>query len=378
MSKTLMKYLVPSILLSFTSAVNADYNDNNDSNYCEPKPCPPKDCCAKCAQLWPTGGPDWIITPGAGPCVSCGADVSITAEFIYWTARQDNMQAASIIPNTQTQDAQPSRSVEKGYLVYPDWEMSPGFKVGLGMLFDCDGWDLYANYTWLRPRTKHTKTPSSDQTLNFFDSGIFDGSHDSITYQWDLDFNVVDLELGRNFFISQCLHLRPHFGFKGHWQEQDRTLTLPLSSDAVVAGDLIVDQNMSYWGVGLRAGLDSAWHFSRCFSLVGEAAASALWQYTDSCVTGSQPVQSTAVTGFAVSSLKGPYYNVRGVLELFFGLRWEDWFCCDEYHWSAEAGWEFQWWPEVNQFFYGNSNVIEATGGDLGLQGFTLKFRFDF
>ena len=33
---------------------------------------------------------------------------------------------------------------------------------------------------------------------------------DKIISDWSLKFNVVDLELGRNFFLSQFLTMRPH------------------------------------------------------------------------------------------------------------------------------------------------------------------------
>ncbi|NGX38104.1 MAG: hypothetical protein K1000chlam2_01275 [Chlamydiae bacterium] len=372
--KQVMKYIIPSILLTMTSGFAAEQNESCAPDPCCPPPCPPKDPCAKCAQLWPTCGPDWIITPNAGPCVSNGADIFITTEFIYWTVRQDSLGFA--FSNQQVTGAI-TNGTEKGSVFHPDWRLEPGFKVGIGMMFDCDGWDLYANYTWLRTRnTKESKIPKGNLTLTnlgwITSFGQLLTSVEKTSAEYEHDFNVIDLELGRNCFISQCLHLRPHFGFKGTWQEQriDLTETGTAFSQIVNA---VGNYDNEYWGVGLRAGLDSAWHFTRSFSLVSEVAASVLWGQFDSEAKVFDQNASTNLFNVTLN-VEDTFHTLKPVLELYIGLRWEDWFCCDEYHYSLEAGWELQWWGGQSQFMGGT----ETRWGDLGMQGLTVKLRFDF
>ncbi len=278
---------------------------------------------------------------------------------------------------------QTTTEIERGCVIGPDWSMSSGFKVGLGLMFDCDGWDLYANYTWLRPSTKkETAYPKGNKTLaelnwnQTYESTNFD-SIASISGKWDLDLNVLDLELGRNFFISKCLHLRPHFGLKGTWQEQGMdvvtsgtTGSLTTLQSIVATGRFCVD----YWGIGIRAGLDSAWHFTPCFSFVGEVAASTLWERFQS--EGKSVYENLTTSLFSIPFYTvDTFHTIKPVLELYVGLRWENWFCCDEFHWSIEAGWEEQWWADQNQFYY---RVTETRMGDLAFQGLTVKVRFDF
>ena len=379
-------FVIPSILLTLTSALSAqDMHANNDDDCgCPPDPCctpcPPKDPCAKCAQLWPTCGPDWIITPNAGPCVTCGADIFVTVEYLYWATRQDHMGFAFL---NDTQSSQLIACVEKGSVKHPNWRNSSGFKVGLGVMFDCDGWDLYANYTWLRPcSNKRTVKPSGNKTLSDLNwNQTFDGTNfdviTSISGDWKLDFNVLDLELGRNFFISKCLHLRPHFGLKGTWQEQRMdVVTIGTTGTGSTLQNITATGkfDLNYWGIGIRAGLDSAWHFTPCFSIVAEVAATALWERFDS--EGRSLFENTTTSLFSVPFFaKDTFHTVKPILESFIGIRWENWFCCDEYHWSIELGWEEQWWADQNQFFFG---LTETRLGDLGLHGLTLKIRFDF
>ena len=293
------------LLMSATSLFGA-YGDNGDDSRherndsccpqscgCCQKCCPPKDPCANCAQLWPTGGPDWIITPNAGPCVANSCQMFITAEFIYWAIREDNLGFAFTNVPSSVATGLTTPTTKRGSVEHPDWNMRPGFKVGIGWMSDCDGWDLYLNYTWLRTRStrESVSTPSDDRIINDMNwttqstgqnslSTSRFGSISRMTGAWEHDLNVLDLELGRNFFISECLHLRPHFGFKGSWRKQSMDVTATGTSDSSSSPvDVAANSRnrIDNWGFGVRAGLDTAWHFTRCFSLVGEAAVAAQW-----------------------------------------------------------------------------------------------------
>ncbi|HSX12675.1 MAG TPA: Lpg1974 family pore-forming outer membrane protein, partial [Rhabdochlamydiaceae bacterium] len=71
-----------------------------------------------------------------------GANIFVTADFIYWTAREDNLDFAI----TKDIDIDPA----KGRFVGPETRWRPGFKVGVGHDFCYDGWDIFAEYTWYR------------------------------------------------------------------------------------------------------------------------------------------------------------------------------------------------------------------------------------
>jgi len=338
---------------------------------CDDPCCPPRDPCAKCAPIWPSRGPDWMITPNAGPCVACGWDVHLTAEFLYWTARQDHL-GFTLAERFDDQD----NVISKGKIFHPDWNFRPGFKIGFGILQDHDGWDVYANYTWFHVRNTKRKVTAgeNDQFTHVVIplEPFFPQPGDFEEASWELDFNVVDFEVGRNFFISRCLTLRPHFGLKGTWQKQDFPF---FSSITEMTTNFLtnVDQKSDYWGIGPCAGLDSSWHFG-CFSFLGEVAVSGLWErfeldYKETTFDSSD--DSTTID----SNFENEFQTIKPVLELFLGFRWETWFCCDNYHFGIDGGWEIQWWGDQNQFY---GDTTETLLGDLYLHGLTLKFRLDF
>ncbi len=266
---------------------------------------------------------------------------------------------------------------KKGSIFHPDWKMEPGFKVGLGWLTCIDGWDLSFRYTWLRPNhTKESVKPSDAPTTDFILSPIanwvvdVNGLTAKITSNWKMNINIFDFELGRNFYISKCLYLRPHFGLKGAWFDQKNDVIAFADPE-----DANITNSSSYkidWAaIGIRSGLDTSWNFSKCFSLYGNVAGSILWGTFDSTKKDLLRSPSTVPSYYVENDIK----TNKPVFEAALGIRFEDWYCCDNYYLSLELGWEMQWWRGQNQYF---APRTETRLGDLGMQGLTIQARFQF
>jgi hypothetical protein len=355
---------------------------------CPPDPCPPPPCepCCEpnpCCPTTPAYGYDVPCNFGilweAGPRVCEGTDLFLTVDFIWWTAREDGLGYAADGIN-------PSRSENvssSGDIHYPGWEWDPGFKVGLGFNLPHDGWDIYAQYTWLHFQGDRDSVTSSLDSSDIIVPlwSILDAETPltKATGRWDLHFNVIDVDIGRNFFVSQYLTLRPFVGFKGTWQHQDyKVRYIQDTAQSSVTASMRQDHDM--WGIGLRTGVNFAWMFTRCFSLFSDWAISALMSEFDidrKDKFGSN--LSPEVTNVDVNS---DFYTIKGVLEMDIGLRFEMWFGCnDAYHFMLQAAWEEQlWWNQNNMIHVGTQNVGFGSkeSGDLMLHGLTIKARFDF
>lgn len=291
-----------------------------------------------------------------------GADVFITADFILWTPREEGLEYA------MTGAFNPS---SQGSLREPDFGIEPGFKVGLGLNLGHDGWDVFAEYTWL---TSSANDSVRSNSMAWLWRTIAPPQRASAN--WDFDFSVIDLELGRNFFVSQYLTLRPHYGFKGTWQDQDYTSRAEVrdAADNLVSRDTM-KQDFDYWGFGVRTGMDTAWHFNKSWSLYGNFAISALWSGFDIDRKDTLFTQATDTTTTLLNT-ENNFHTVLPVLELAIGLRWEMWFSNDDYHFGIDAGWEEQVWWGMNRLIV--QGQPQRDNGDLTMQGLTLKFRFDF
>lgn len=325
------------------------------------------------------------ITPNAGPRVAHGADVFITADFIWWKASEEGLDYA--VTGVNSNPGNSSSTASKGSVSSNGEKWAPGFKVGLGLNLGHDGWDIYAQYTWLR--ACNSKSHKGDYVyvpkyipLDF--SPIIHGT--DVSSKWDLHFNVIDLELGRNFYLSQFLTMRPHIGLKGTWQEHDLksttkggivTIFTTEGSNSItqIADTANLSKHTDVWGVGVRGGFNVAWYMSKCWSIYGDLALTTLWtNYYKLTNTFKVNNSATGNSSEWINLDNNNDYTCKYVAEIEIGLRWETWFYDDNYHFAIQAGWEQQSWINWSRF-------VETQGvvsNDFSVQGLNLKFRFDF
>ena len=320
------------------------------------------------------------ITPSAGPRVADGVDVYVSADFIYWTPRMEGLGYVMSGYGDGTTAPNP------GSMQNISWKWEPGFKVGLGLMLGHDGFDMGVEYTWLQTSKTNSVTANTDSAAT---DTLFPTWNPAEAYtnpspsdisaaegHWKLHFNVIDLEMGRNMFLSQYLKLRPHVGFKGAWQDLDYNVKYTFDVTTTSTRFDKMAQTQNWWGFGLRMGMDMAWHFTKEFSVFADFAFSELWsQYKVSRKDTQQDATPTAGTATTVINTKNNFHTVMPVMEMDIGLRWETWFSDDDYHFMIQAGWEEQIWINHNQLL---ALFEQGSHGDMSLQGLTIKLRFDF
>lgn len=357
---------------------------------------------------------DRVITPAAGPRVTNGADLFVSADFIYWRMTQDGSDYAATGYQTSTSpitggDTNPSyRDVNSGrtYNVANDW--APGFKVGVGLDTSIDGWDVYADYTWVHfknnDRVSKTPVTNNDGSLSSQIAIPLESTttfRDSAKAYTTLQYNKINLELGRNFYFSQYLTARPHAGLTGTWINNDfraiasgsagteNIVDLPFGSPVTTAevdGSDVFRAVSKNWGIGIRMGTDFGWHFTKEWSIYSSFAANAMWnKYTTNsyrgkvqgivgAVTGSGASIGDAVNKTVVSTNTVSGSQVNYIAEMELGLCWESFFYDDNYHFAAKLGWELQDWIAYMK-------VSRHDGfhyNDLMVHGLNVQLRFDF
>ncbi len=320
------------------------------------------------------------ITPSANPIVTHWCDPYLTAEFLWWRVQEDGLTFAysGAAPLTGGDTI----AASKGHIHQVKFHYEPGFKVGFGLKFKHDGWDLYANYTWIRTNfsdTKNTVRTSSGSTMYstysaFGPIGVGPlAVVEKASGEWSLRFNALDLELGRNYWISPALTLRPHFGMKFSWIDQEYDLKYNNAVGAIEDGsNYRIYNDQDEFAVGLRTGLDAAWYMWSKWCVFGEFAASALWNDFD--VKRKDRTQTPAGVSLTSFHSSRSSHTVTAVLELALGLRFETTFHNDDYLFKLQAGWEEQVWFNQNQMFDPINNVPQ----NLTFEGLTIKAGFDF
>lgn len=323
------------------------------------------------------------ITPPVAPCIVDGSDTFLTAEFIYWRTYIDAMEYAYGGVADGGFAVPVGSSVSKGSARTPDFSFEPGVKVGLGFHPDHDGWDVYANWTFLSSDTEH------NSKNNFAGSGSGMTTVQSVFYtngsqgpvpvssassSWKQDFNVIDLELGRDFFISHRLTLRPQIGLKSAWVHETTTSKFGLDGAPNDGGGVVTGIQMKntehMWGIGIRAGVDSGWHFTKHWMIYGDLAVTNLWgtfhktakEWNTESLSGNIMTQNTTES----------YQTLIPVIEAGLGFSYITWFSDSHYRFELRAGWEEQIWIDYNR-----SQDFNRVG-NLTVQGLTLKAMLNF
>jgi hypothetical protein len=312
------------------------------------------------------------ITPAAGPRVIDGCNLFVTADYLYWTARESNLQYASTgYSNSGTY------SIQGGRTKTPHFDFESGFKTTLGWSFGHDCWDTLATYTWFQTsnNTGSIKATQDEGLYPYFWPYIPMYSDDYFTKahtNWGLHFNAIDWELGRNCYISKYLSLRPFVGLKGTWQHQHFNNSYKGFSD-YIPFSYHNDNYLSSIGLGIRTGLNTAWHLSQSWSIFGDLALSALWQSVK--VSRKDSYTISGEDKLTTVNTRSNMHIIVPVLELALGIRKDVWINDDKVHIGIQAGWEEQIWWNQNQFI---EDLATSFNGNLFLQGLTARLRIDF
>lgn len=304
-------------------------------------------------------------------------------ELLIWKAEEDNLEYAVKIDEPRI--ASPI-NLGKGSCksVNPDWDV--GFKLGLSYISHFDNWELKCLWTRFHPDTvkSHVSTEdsfyepiymlwSSGESRNNNVQGT--GGAAGASAKWDLDYDTLDLNLNRQFFLSRNLSLRPSIGLQSAWIRQDLHVKYKEAPFGGTTGSLIYKFDNDFWGIGLQGSLDTRWRISSHFGLYGSASGSLLW----GPFKVKQDGTGTVTTGFPSTSplihIRNSYHTVQGSIDLAIGIESGFTFHHGRREVLFNFGWEQLIWFNQNQLINGintstvNTNIVH---GDLGLSGFVL------
>jgi hypothetical protein len=361
---------------------------------CKPKPKPCEPCVRKAMQP--------IVLTSSRPCNDAG--VYIFADALYWHADLGNSDWAFV--NNGTTPGITGSNEDNTF----SWDW--GFRVGLGYDFDHDQWDTDIYYTWFRSNSNNGSDDDDDTDAddssgsvastafsNSLDSN-YAGTFTTGSASSKLNFNVLDWELGRWFYVSNSVSLRPHVGLKGSWITLTTGESLTGGLSLTGTSTYTVSNSTKAWAIGPSGGINTNWYFGTGnthdmrdghrnevrsrphFSIFGDFAGALMFSHFKNSHTES----GTTVAGVVVSGFNPTNLNrnqVVPVLQSIVGLAFDTCLSCDKMHLGIRVGYEFQWWFRESQRLYVNAPSTTTpryirSSDDLALQGLTVDVRFDF
>ncbi len=341
----------------------------------------------------------------APPCFTEGPFFSV--DFLYWQAKEDDLEYVQ-------KDKFKSRGnpfLVKSKLEDLDFDWDPGARVAIGYTFPRDQWDLSLIWTYLHSRANdstHTNDPelTSENLRPNWIPVLLGSISDHASAHWRMNYNILDLELGKSYFIAHWLSLRPHVDLRGVWIHQDYNLRyhggfqfLDGATLTTLFKNTSFKAENNFSAIGFVLGCDSEWYLSRHWSILAKISASldyGKFRVREKINGGF--LNSDGVTVFINNekiNFKENFWRLRPSLDTELGVQWQTLFHCDKYRVAAYATYNFVYWPDQNQLINSivardsfplgdgltnlNANVINFhEQGNLQLQGVKIGMRFDF
>lgn len=338
---------------------------------------------------------------GCDACDSCFDRLLFRVDYLCWKATEDGLELGT---EDEIENFSNGAQSTCSHTVGLDFDYKSGFRLGAAYLLPCDGWDVTVN--WIHYQSDASAHGGSliGGSLTGANTYFFNDWERNINFipdvaraRWNLDLDVVDLELARRFYFSECVSARPFIGLR--FANIDQSYKVHSSADRTpgfvlpIQFESSVHATSDFMGLGVRAGFDIEYKFGCGVGVFAEAAAALVYGETDRHTR-------EAATQFSGSSQFDNDYGTstktrrsRAMTDLALGLKWDDCFCwCNRYHpFGVAIAWEHHAFYNLNQFrsrkilFSGNVNTNAPVSsfatckvGDLMTQGLTLSFYLGF
>ncbi|NGX51361.1 MAG: hypothetical protein K1060chlam2_01227 [Chlamydiae bacterium] len=317
-----------------------------------------------------------------------------TFDVIYWHTKMGGTEYAYSINKFRGPGPIPIDGDTKDN----DFGWDLGLKVGLGYkLSDHDQWDVYARYTWFETTDSDNSTkpsPSALVSLTWFDQVIASRAKSHI----DINYNNLEVEVGRSYFSSGQLSFRPHFDVKSTWIDINHDVVLTASGldpdlDPLLVGmDFKTKEHLLFWGFGPRAGVDSKWFLGYGFHIFGEVAASILYSHFKTTQKDLFPPSAFGdLNDGRAFNVKHKFHRMVPFAQMFLGLGWDTYVNDEKQHLGFKLGYEVHYYWRVNQIHQPEDLTLsgdiattplriqfEKQSEDLMFYGITGEFRIDF
>ncbi len=322
----------------------------------------------------------------------------VSVDAIYWHPKVGGTEFA-YTDNSPQLLREPIQNAGEGLAISGrvkdiDFDWDWGFKVGAGYNFQHDGWDVFAQYTRLDSGDSSSTSPGRNSIVVPLkaSAGITNpngqaGNVGSFLFaqgaksQFNVDYDRIDLEMGRHFFVSQKLSLRPFIGLTAAWVD--------LSQKTRYVGGVAFDNNLGlgentvkvtdqsdFKGLGPRMGFNTKWKLGYDFSIYGDLSLAFLYGHYDVSHKESYSLLSANRVSLDADMNRFTPNSTIGL-----GVAYDTYLNDDQQHIGIKFGYENHYLWGANQMLKPDDSTFwryERIGEDVSFHGLTLEVRLDF
>lgn len=320
----------------------------------------------------------------------------LNVDVIYWHAKVGGTEYAAT-----TDFLGLNRVYQNGSNREVDLDWTWGFEIGVGYRFCHDGWDTHLEYTYFRPSSSSKVSVGStagvyalraENQITSSSLALATLANESFAFATTASANLnfsydnINWDLGRDFYVSKNLSLKPHFGLRTMWIDLKETTQYTGGSSitdgtTVLAGlgnnTVAVLDKSKFWGLGVGTGLDSKWHLTNGFSIYGKMSGALMY--------GNFEVDhETTFTGLPLNliSVSQGFHRIVPGAELILGLCYDQYICSEKQHIGVALGYDTQYLWRANQMLEayqdGRIQKHQSVSEDISIQGVTFELRWDF
>ena len=314
----------------------------------------------------------------------------ITFDVLYWKARVGGTEYA--YTDQDPLATLPIKGRQKSMEFSWDW----GVRAGLGYNFDHDGWDVKSLYTWWEANGSDSASAGlNNSVIPMRGSATITSTAPnqplflyakSAKSMYDLDYQAVDLELGRDYYVSSTLSLRPFWGLKSAWIDQDQRTRYTGGAPTVGPGGehlvglegntVRVKESCDFWGLGPRTGVDTRWYMGNNFSAFGNVSGALLLGHFN--VDHKERYSAMEDARIRLHANRNAF---APMVDFQLGLRYDSYFHHDQHHIGIGVGVEVEYWWRQNQMLKIDDVTelkYERYSEDVAFYGVTAEFKWDF
>ncbi|MCL4204409.1 MAG: hypothetical protein KJ000_18140 [Pirellulaceae bacterium] len=264
-----------------------------------------------------------VVHPAFGQERAGSSGVVASAELIHWKARSSALDYAAFVDPIW---------LSPGRIESLDFDWQTGVRGRLGYRFD-SAWDVGWSFTYYDTEAAGSVDWLDEPDLALVATrSVLDITVDAVAATASLNYQVHDLEIGRNLCLRDDTDLRLFGGFR--WAQIDQAAATQYEySDFLgdtFAGELTSRSELEAYGI--RIGAEGWWNLPRGFSLFGRAAGSVLAGRFKLAQQEIDDVEGTVV------DFTGTIDQAVPVLETAAGAAWT------YGNWQVAGGYELASW----------------------------------
>lgn len=257
--------------------------------------------------------------------------------------------------------------VINGNLNSLDWETRSAFRVGLGYQFE-DGWDASVSYFYLHSNaSSNLSAPNGGALYATLTNNTFDDVS-TASAMGNLDMNVIDIDVGRNFRAADNLNFRFTGGGRVAWIEQQ--FSAIYNGGSLGAVNDFVSSPVNFTGAGLTTGGEGTYALTKHFGLYARGKVALLSGTFNNNLTETNGNGETTFY-----NIRNKYHEIVPVLETGVGA------VLTKDHMHFKVGYElYNYFNMVDSLDFQSLSFGKTSKrlSDLSLEALSIQFGLTF